>query len=98
MNRPLHFFGKLGALSFLSGSILAVIVLGMKLLNPQLAVMDYHGPIVLVGSMLIVCGIQLLALGLVSELQVRHYHTHQSQFVYTIDRIISLAPTDLQRR
>jgi len=98
MNRPLHFFGKLGALSILFGSILAAIVFGMKLLNPQLAVMGYHGPIVVVGSILIVCGIQLLALGLLSELQVRHYYTHQSQFTYTVDRVISLAPTDLQRK
>jgi len=91
MNRPLHFFGKLGALSILSGSILAAIVLGMKILNPQLAVMDYHGPIVVIGSILIVCGIQLLALGLLSELQVRHHYTHRSPFAYTVDRVISLA-------
>jgi glycosyltransferase involved in cell wall biosynthesis len=98
MNRPLHFFGKLGALSILSGSILAAFVLGMKLLNPQLAVMDYHGPIVVIGSILVVCGIQLLALGLMSELHVRHYYTNQCQYAYTVDRIISLAPTGPQRQ
>jgi hypothetical protein len=65
----------------------------MKLLNPQLAIMDYHGPIVVIGSILIVCGIQLLALGLMSELQVRHYYTNQCQYAYTVDRVISLAPT-----
>lgn len=98
MNRPLHFFGKLGALSILSGSTLAAIVLSMKILNPQMAVMDDHGPIIVIGAILIVCGIQLLALGLLSELQVRHYYTHQSQYAYTVERVISLPPTDLQRR
>ena len=98
MNRPLHFFGKLGALSILSGSALAAIVFGIKLLNPQQSVMDYHGPIIVIGSILIVCGIQLLALGLSSELQVRHYYTSRSQCAYTVDRVISLSPDSFQRR
>jgi len=77
---------------------LAAIVLGMKILNPQMAVMDYHGPIIVIGSILVVCGIQLLAIGLLSELQVRHYYTHQSQYAYTVERVISLPPAYLQRR
>ncbi len=44
-------------------------LLGMKLLNPSLDLMQVHGPMFVIASVLIVSGIQLLALGLLGELQ-----------------------------
>jgi hypothetical protein len=41
-----------------------------------------------VGSVLIVSGIQLLAIGMLGELQVRHFHTGQQRTPYTIDRMV----------
>src|SRR5277367_3676609 len=35
MSRPLHFFGSFGALGILAGSIISVILLGLKILNPR---------------------------------------------------------------
>jgi len=35
-------------------------------------------------------GIQMLAIGLLGELQVRHYHTSQQRAPYAIDRIVRL--------
>src|SRR5271165_6199421 len=77
MSRPLHFFGGLGLLGMLIGSCLAFILLGMKIFNPSMDVMHHHGPMFVIGSVLIVSGIQLLAIGLLGELQVRHYYTSQ---------------------
>ena len=95
MGRPLHFFGGVGMLGVLSGSVIAVILLGMKLANPQFSVMDQHGPLFVIGSVLMVAGIQLLALGLLGELQVRHYYTnHGHRAPYTVDRIVRLASRD----
>ena len=37
--------------------------------------MDDHGPMFVIGAVLIVAGIQMVAIGLLGELQVRHYHS-----------------------
>lgn len=96
MSRPLHFFGGLGSLSMLTGSSLAVILLAMKLFNPHMDVMHHHGPMFVIGSVLIVAGIQLLAIGLLGELQVRHYYTGQHPTAYAVDRLVRLASADEQ--
>ena len=88
MSRPLHFFGGLGVLGILGGCSVAATLLGMKILNPQLYVMHHHGPMFVIGSVLIVSGIQLLAIGLLGELQVRHFHMGQQRTPYTIDRMV----------
>jgi hypothetical protein len=58
--------------------------------------MDRHGPLFVLGAVLIVAGIQLLAIGLLGELQVRHYHTSQHRAPYTVDRVVRLASAEEQ--
>jgi len=94
MSRPLHFFGGLGMLAMMCGSIIALILLGMKVLNPAMSVMNQHGPMFVIGSVMIVAGIQLLAVGLLGELQVRHYFTSQHPASYTVDRLVRLVSAD----
>ncbi|MGD0730750.1 MAG: glycosyltransferase family 2 protein [Terracidiphilus sp.] len=96
MGRPLHFFGGFGALGMMAGSIISVVLLGLKLQHPHSSVMDLHGPMFVIGAVLIVAGIQLLALGLLGELQVRHFHSSQQRTPYTIDRIVRLASSEEQ--
>jgi glycosyltransferase involved in cell wall biosynthesis len=88
MGRPLHFFGLLGALGMMAGGFLSAILLGLKILHPHVDVMDQHGPIFVIAGILILAGIQLLAIGLLGELQVRHYHTIDHRAPYTVDRIV----------
>jgi glycosyltransferase involved in cell wall biosynthesis len=96
MSRPLHFFGGLGALGILGGSGLALVLLALKLFHPSTAMMLYHGPLFVLGSVLILAGIQLLAIGLLGELQVRHYYTGQHPASYTVDRLVRLASAEEQ--
>jgi glycosyltransferase involved in cell wall biosynthesis len=90
MSRPLHFFGGFGALGILAGSTISAVLLGMKLLNPRQSLMELHGPMFVIGAVLIVAGIQMLAIGLLGELQVRHFHASQQHAPYAIDRIVRL--------
>ncbi|WP_109484539.1 glycosyltransferase family 2 protein [Occallatibacter savannae] len=90
MSRPLHFFGTFGALGILFGGIISTLLLGMKIFNPHQNVMDAHGPLFVIAGVLILGGIQLLAIGLLGELQVRHYYTGQQRTPYAIDRIVRL--------
>jgi hypothetical protein len=59
-------------------------------MNPQVNVMHQHGPLFVIGSVLIIAGFQLLAIGLLGELLVRHYYAVQSHAPYTIDRLVRL--------
>jgi uncharacterized membrane protein YkgB len=90
MSRPLHFFGGLGALGILGGAAASVSLLVMKMLDPRANIMDQHGPMFVIAGVLIVAGIQLLAIGLLGELQVRHYYTTQQRTPYAIDRLVRL--------
>jgi glycosyltransferase involved in cell wall biosynthesis len=96
MGRPLHFFGGFGALGIMIGSILSSILLGIKIFHPHQSVMDQHGPMFVIGAVLIVAGIQLLAIGLLGELQVRHYHSSQRPAPYAVDRLVRLASPEEQ--
>jgi len=90
MSRPLHFFGGLGALGILIGGVISAYLLGLKIMNPQLNVMRQHGPLFVIGAVLIVAGIQMLAIGLLGELQVRHYYAARGRVSYTVDRLVRL--------
>src|SRR5579863_9146899 len=90
MSRPLHFFGSFGALGIIAGSFMSAVLLGIKIVHPQVDLMQLHGPMFVIASVLIVSGIQLLAIGLLGELQVRHFHTAQQRAPYAIDRIVRL--------
>jgi len=47
-------------------------------------------------AVLIVAGIEMVAIGLLGELQVRHYYTSQHPASYTVDRLVRLASPDEQ--
>jgi glycosyltransferase involved in cell wall biosynthesis len=93
MTRPLHFFGLFGALGILGGGALSTFLLALKVFTHQ-HVMDEHGPLFVVAAVMILGGIQLLAIGLLGELQVRHYHTATQRAPYTIDRLVRLRATE----
>ena len=89
MSRPMHFFGSLGATGMFCGMALSVWLLLLKLFTHQ-HVMDRHGPMFVIAGVLILAGIQLLAIGLIGELQVRHFYQSQYRAPYTIDRLVRL--------
>ena len=70
MTRPLHFFGIIGALGILGGGAVSAFLLALKIFTHQ-HVMDEHGPLFVVAAVLILAGTQLLAIGLLGELQER---------------------------
>jgi len=96
MSKPLHFFGGFGVLAMMIGSAMAATLLGMKLFNPHVDMLHQHGPMFVIASVLIVSGIQLLALGLLGELHVRHYYNSQRPASYAVDRLVRLVSDDEQ--
>ena len=96
MCRPLHCFGALGALGMMTGSIIGAFLLGTTILHPHQIMMDQHGPLLVIGVVLVVTGIQMLAIGLLGELQVRHYHCSERREPYTVDRLVRLSAREEQ--
>jgi len=96
MGRPLHFFGGCGMLGMFAGSVISGYLLLLKVIHPHRNVMEMHGPMFVIGGVLIVAGIQMLAIGLLGELQVRHHHAGQNRAPYTVDRIVRLASPEEQ--
>src|SRR5271156_550586 len=87
LSRPLHFFGTFGLLSLFGGSAL-VTWLGAEKFLRNVPVMASHGPMMMLALSLLLGGLNLLAIGLLGEMQVRHYHEPRHRAPYSVDRVL----------
>ena len=93
MTRPLHFFGSIGGASMLFGGKIAIFLVALKLLTHG-DVHDDHAPLFSLASVLILGGIQMMGIGLLGELQVRHFHTAEHRAPYAVERILRLRSSE----
>src|SRR3989338_8386513 len=83
--RPIQIFGKIGAISFLLGFAISAYLSFEKIFfGASLA----NRPLLILGVLLILAGIQLLSLGLIAEMQIRTYFESQKKPIYRIREII----------
>lgn len=87
LSRPLHFFGLYGMLLSLAGFGIAMGLLILRILY-DVSVMAHHGPLVIFSSVLILAGLQLLGLGLLGEMQARHFHELSGRGRYSVERTV----------
>ena len=87
LSRPLHFFGTVGMLSILAGSAVTMWLLLEKFLR-HAAIMAEHGPLMIFAAVLLLAGLNMLAVGLLGEMQVRHYHEPTHRAPYSVDRVL----------
>jgi glycosyltransferase involved in cell wall biosynthesis len=87
LSRPLHFFGSLGMLSILAGSAVAAWLAAQKLFHRH-EVMTTHAPLMIFGAVLLLAGLNLLAIGLLGEMQVRYYHQPARRPPYSVDLVL----------
>jgi glycosyltransferase involved in cell wall biosynthesis len=87
MMRPLHFFGGIGMTGIGTGLLVALYMVVEKSFR-NVNVMDAHGPLLVFGAVMLVAGVQMLALGLLGELQVRHFHEPRSGQPYRVAKVI----------
>lgn len=85
-SRPLHLFGLLG-LFLGGGGFLTLFTLLMRKLFLHVPFSN-HEPLLMLGVLLAVLGVQFVSLGLMAELVVRCYYESQGKSVYTIRRIL----------
>ncbi len=84
MQKPMHLFGNWGLLLFGIGSIINLYLLFLKIGLGQ----DIWGkPLLILGLMLVVAGIQLITMGIVIEIQMRTYFESQQKRPYKVRRV-----------
>src|SRR5580700_1478125 len=86
MTRPLHFFGPTGLLGMLLGAAILFVLLFQKIVWGA-SIFIQHGPLLVLGMMLCLFGVQLLAVGLVGELLMRTHFESRNNPVYRLERV-----------
>jgi len=81
LTRPMHVFGFAGLASLGTGLLLALWLVGEKLI---LGANIGNRPLLLMAVLAILSGVQLFGFGLLAELQMRTYHESQGRPIYRI--------------
>lgn len=83
--KPIQFFGPIGILSGFLGFLISLYLTIQKIVLG----LDVGGrPLLLLGALLIIVGIQLIGMGLLGEMLVRVYHESQRKPIYVIKKIL----------
>jgi hypothetical protein len=77
MKKPLHLFGMLGILSFLSGFIITLYLTYLKFFE---GASISNRPLFLVGVLFIIIGVQFISLGLIAEM-ITKTNAHEEDFL-----------------
>ena len=81
--KPLQFFGSWGLLSTAAGAAAGLLLVYQKFLL-HVEIMKEHGPLLFAAVLLIVCGIQLISVGLLGEMISRTYYESQRKPIYSV--------------
>jgi glycosyltransferase involved in cell wall biosynthesis len=85
LNRPMHLFGAFGLLLFVTGSALELYLFILKLLGNDI----WGKPVMILGVVLLVLGIQFITTGIMAEMLMRTYYESQQKTPYKIRKITS---------
>lgn len=82
-HKPMHLFGGWGVFSLGAGVLIFLYLFFEKILGHDI----WGRPLLILGLVLFMAGLQLIALGILAELQVRTYYESQDKKPYRIRRI-----------
>ena len=91
LQKPMHLFGNLGVLIFIAGILINLYMLFLKLQGQNI----WGKPLMLVGILFVLTGIQLITFGLFVELQMRTYYESQDKKPYRIRKIHQLEAEEI---
>jgi len=84
MAKPMHFFGKIGIVVTGFGALINLYLLILKIMGEDI----WGRPLLLLGILSLIAGIQFISLGIIAEVQMRTYYESQNKKQYSIRRII----------
>jgi len=83
MQKPMHLFGTIGFISFGIGMLINLYLLILKILGHDI----WGKPLLILGLILLLGGIQLITIGILAEISVRTYFESQDKKTYTVRRV-----------
>jgi glycosyltransferase involved in cell wall biosynthesis len=81
--RPIHLFGGIGIIAFLIGVLINFYLLILKIMGEDI----WGRPIMILGFILVLGGIQFITTGIIAEIIVRTYFESQNKTTYTIKTV-----------
>ena len=85
MQRPMHLFGNIGVLLFAIGVLINLYLGYLKILGQDI----WGKPLLILGLMLVIGGIQLITIGLVLEVLMRTYFESQEKRPYKVRNVFN---------
>lgn len=82
-NKPMHLFGGWGVLLSGSGALIMAYLLFQKITGHDI----WGRPIIILGTILLMAGFQLIVLGILAEMQVRTYYESQGKKIYRVRNV-----------
>lgn len=83
LQKPIYLFGNLGLLIFVAGILINIYLLTLKILQYQIG----NRPLLILGVLLTLVGIQLFTVGIILDLQMRTYYESQNKRPFNIRKI-----------
>ncbi len=83
MQKPMHLFGSVGIISFLAGVIINLYMLVLKILGQDI----WGKPLLILGVLLLLGGIQLVTIGIMAEFLMRTYYESQQKKPYRVRHV-----------
>ena len=83
MQKPMHLFGTIGFISVGIGVIINLYLLVWKILGHDI----WNRPLLILGLILLLGGIQLITIGILAEINIRTYYESQNKKTYTVRKV-----------
>lgn len=83
MQKPMHLFGTIGFISFGLGLLINTYLLFLKILGHDI----WGKPLLILGLIFLLGGIQLITIGILAEIAVRTYYESQSKKTYQVRKV-----------
>lgn len=87
MQKPMHLFGTLGFIGFGIGLLINLYLLILKILGQDI----WGKPLLILGLIFLLGGIQMITIGILAEIAVRTYYESQAKKTYNVRRVYQAA-------
>jgi glycosyltransferase involved in cell wall biosynthesis len=88
MQRPMHFFGNIGIITLGIGVLINLYLLVLKILGNDI----WGKPLLMLGILLVLGGIQFITTGIIAEVQMRTYFESQQKKPYRVKNVAPAIP------
>ncbi|CAH0998711.1 Dodecaprenyl-phosphate galacturonate synthase [Neolewinella maritima] len=94
LQKPMHLFAQAGLALFAIGALINVYLLGLKIMGQDI----WGKPILILGALLVLAGIQLVTVGIIVEVLMRTYYESQDKKPYKVREIKRFGEVELPER